>query len=564
MRQYHYASKHSKRRRFLIIGAGLGVCAVAAGLFLSGVIRPKGGADTATPAPDSTPALAAVSPPAATLPAATPSAPSPLLDTPGPAATPAAIDTASPPADAKPAAQPAIQYEMTGILTPEFRRITGQLYVNYTNTTGDTLYELVFHLPAGAYYRGSSPGAEMETATYPDGFSEGGIIISAVSLNGVLAYHRVSDNNMQLIVPFLREVAPGESVNALIEFVLDVPQRNARYGSTELGFQLGNCWPVLAVYQAGAWVETGFAWPGDPFYSEAAEYRVALTYPAEYTLASVGVIEQEKRDGAYKTSYISGQNAREFACMLGKGMASGHVKHADVDIYAMAISDTSLQRSLQAAQTALTALCAYLGDFPFKTLTIAQADMQNADGMEYPGMVFIQRDLYKSGNERQLLFTLYHEIAHQWFYGLVGNDQVHAPWIDEAFAAYFGLLPFQESDPDTYASLHEDYFVRRASEGGRIDGALGEYENEYAYANAVYWRGARMLEELREKIGAAAFREGVLSLLRENAYGILVKQDIIAAFEKAGGMPLSEWFAAYMQAPQPPQTAEIQQGAING
>lgn len=462
----------------------------------------------------------------------------------------------------KPANKPQVRYELAAILTEAYNRLTATMRVQYTNTTGDTLFELVFQLPANAYATGDSLGSRNEAQSYQREFHKGGVIISAVSLNNVLTYHRISDDTMRLHVPFAMELAPGESAEVLIEFVLDIPQKNGRYGYTALGYQMGNCFPVLAVYQDSAWMQDSYAAWGDPFYSEVSDYAVALTYPASYQLAATGSIVSEKSSGGTTTSYVAGSNLREFACMLLSGVEKEEQFVSGIHLKAYALSKTSTQRCLQLAEQALSVFQPYLGAYPYETLTITQAELYNASGMEYPSMIMVQRELFLPGQEQRLAFTIAHEIAHQWFYAIVGSDQINAPWIDEAFAAYFGFLPLQHAEnKDAYTALHQHYLVERARNGLEIDGTIEDYRNELDYADSVYWRGAAMLEALEGKLGGEVFYEGIALYLKENAYRIATKADIIAAFEAAANEPLADWFAGWLANPSEETQSLPQQDA---
>ena len=54
-------------------------------------------------------------------------------------------------------------------------------------------------------------------------------------------------------------------------------------------------------------------------------------------------------------------------------------------------------------------------------LEVVQGAMTTFLGMEYPGVVLIEQELYEN-NGRGLETTVAHEVAHQWWYSLVGND----------------------------------------------------------------------------------------------------------------------------------------------
>lgn len=81
------------------------------------------------------------------------------------------------------------------------------------------------------------------------------------------------------------------------------------------------------------------------------------------------------------------------------------------------------------------------GKYPYDTLDVVQAPY-NSGGMEYPGMVRIS-DSYAGSLElvegevgKMLRLDVAHEVAHEWFYAAVGNDQYREAWLDESFAVY--------------------------------------------------------------------------------------------------------------------------------
>ncbi len=532
----HYGKyKHAAPGKNAWLWIPVGICVLVALLFLFGVLPLK----AAEPLPAATPAPTGPAMPA--LSDASPATPTPAPEEPAP--TP----ETGPAAKGKPSGAPHTRYELAAELRPSHDRLYAKLRVEYQNVTPDTLYELMFHLYPNAFADANGPGAKERG--YHGGFDAGRMIVSAVSLDGELAYFTVSDDGMLLHVPFVKELAPGESTQVFIEFVVDVPTRDARFGRTELGFQLGNFLPMLAVYQDGAWVMDGYQTIGDPYYSEAADYAVALSYPSNLTLGCTGsVVSSETRDGV-TTSYIAAGSVRDFACVLGSGMRRAEETYEGVRIYSYALSDASAERGAKLAKKALEVMTPLIGGYPYETLTVAQVNMYYA-GMEYPNLLMVQRELYLPGREVELELTVAHELIHQWFYGVVGSDQVNAPWIDEAVTSYLSLVYFENAGSQSaYDALFTRYIVERAALGGRVDGALSDYATEEAYVNSVYWRGAALYHALRQKLGDEDFFEGLRVYLRDNAYKVAIKEDIVAAFEAASGEELAAWFDEMLAAP---------------
>ena len=539
-----YGGRYKGRRNPVWLFVLLGLSATLLILFFTGMLDfPAAGSLAPSPSPTPSESIPQT-PTAATSPeGAASAAPSAQPET-APAQEPVTAGLG------KPANAPKTSYSLAMELKPSHDRLYAMLRVNYENVTGDTLYELLFHLPPNAYQSASAPGAGESSDSYKSGFNKGGIIVSSVSVNGSLAYFTLSDDGLLLTVPFVKELLPGEQTELNIEFVVDVPERDGRFGKTELGYQLGNFLPILAVYQDGSWMKDVYAPIGDPYYSEAADYRVALRYPADYSLATTGAVTKTEMNGADRVSYIAATQVRDFACMLGFSMQHAAETAGGVEIHSYALSDGSAGRGAVIAKNVLHTLSPILGNYPYSTLTVAQADMAYA-GMEYPNLLMVQRELYLPGRELELELTIAHEILHQWFYGLVGSDQYNAPWLDEALTGYISLVYFEQvGNTAAYEALKTRYLVERAKLGGQIDGALSSYAAEDAYVNAAYWRGAAMYAALREKIGDEAFFNGLRAYIKDNSYGIATKADVVRAFEEASGLPLADWIDAQLAAPK--------------
>ncbi len=83
-----------------------------------------------------------------------------------------------------------------------------------------------------------------------------------------------------------------------------------------------------------------------------------------------------------------------------------------------------------------------IGAYPFSELDVV-ATPTSAGGIEYPGLVVIADSLYKEDTTfREVVVA--HEVAHQWWYSLVGNDQIDEPWLDEAFAQFTTALYYRD------------------------------------------------------------------------------------------------------------------------
>ena len=140
-----------------------------------------------------------------------------------------------------------------------------------------------------------------------------------------------------------------------------------------------------------------------------------------------------------------------------------------------------------------------------------------------------------------------HETAHQWFYGVVGSDQVHSPWLDESLVEYLGfdfLRQYAGSDAadalerERYYAMRNEYLRTK-----RLDGSLEELAGA-DYFFMVYAYGHDFYAKLVNEIGSGAFYEGLKTYYNANYMGIGTKEKLIVAFSEAAGRDLTGWFEA--------------------
>jgi aminopeptidase N len=163
------------------------------------------------------------------------------------------------------------------------------------------------------------------------------------------------------------------------------------------------------------------------------------------------------------------------------------------------------QEALNATAQALELYAARFAPYPHRQLTSVEAEF--ADGMEYDGLYFLGREYYAAYNGEPtgyLSMLSAHETAHQWWYGLVGNDPALDPFLDEAFATYSELLFYEHYYPHL-VDWWWQYRVQRFAPAGCVNSTIYDHTGFRSYVNAVYLRGALMLHDLRQEMGEDQF-----------------------------------------------------------
>jgi len=194
------------------------------------------------------------------------------------------------------------------------------------------------------------------------------------------------------------------------------------------------------------------------------------------------------------------------------------------------------------------------GKYPYPVYSVVETEFPS--GMEYPALVYISDKYYKpTYTSDPLVITVVHETAHQWFYGIVGNDQIDEAWLDEGFAAFSETIFIER----TFGKkTGQDYYVRsiensveEALSSQIIDGelvkSLSEFEDWDDYAPTVYDRGAQMLNKLRETLGEDTFLKIVKTYVEKYKFKIATTSDFIKVCEEVSGKDLKEFFKPWIR-----------------
>jgi aminopeptidase N len=383
--------------------------------------------------------------------------------------------------------------------------VEGTAQIHYTNNEREALDAIYLRLyPNAAHYE------------------EGETRIDAVTVNGDSADFKFEDaDGTVLKVPLPKPLLPNEETELQIAFSVNVPQRSDRFGYDEGVMSLGHWYPMLAVYDDEGWNLDPYVALGDAFYSDAANFTVHLTLPEDVVVATTGVqVEQMLHRPPRKTVTYVGGATRDFALALSQEyeMVRTQIKDTTVTSYYLPGHEQGGQRALDVATDALEVYNERFGRYPYTELDIAETSftvMGSPGGMEFPGIVFISSDFYEPGSlyaiESDVVVA--HEVAHQWWYGVVGNNQVDEPWLDEAFATYATIVYFQDQqDPAATEMAYWSQavlpyqFVRMMGMDGPLQSSLLDYSDDLiTYQSLVYGKGALFLARLRELLGDEVF-----------------------------------------------------------
>ncbi|HEY4605739.1 MAG TPA: M1 family aminopeptidase [Blastococcus sp.] len=332
-----------------------------------------------------------------------------------------------------------------------------------------------------------------------------------------------------LEIPLANCADAGQKLTVDLDFALrlgpDVDERVGMSADGEVAW-FGTGFPLLA------W-ERGLGWARDPAVPVAGEMAVSEDFrlnslevvaPSDYEVLGTGTAAgtADGPDAGTTVHRFTAPAVRDVAVSVGaldveERTIDGIRVHVGVDA---AATDSDPAAYLDRIATSIRDLEKLLGSFPYPDLWVSVLSSESS-GIEFPGAIQVG-DV--DPDRRRALMT--HELAHQWFYGLVGNDQAEHPWLDESFATFAQMV----ADGEERTSTGDIPRAYRKRVGEPISYWTQDGQPSDAYYDAVYIVGGAALVTARDRAGHQAFDKDLQDYLRANAFTIATPDDVRAAF----------------------------------
>ncbi|MFI6683995.1 M1 family aminopeptidase [Streptomyces sp. NPDC050485] len=391
---------------------------------------------------------------------------------------------------------------------------TGHETANFTNASATALSEVYLRLWDN--YHGTCSAMPITVSNLTGG-TAGALSVGCTALK------------IDLPTP----LAQGQSATIGFDLGINVPSGADRFGSDGAFSFIGNALPVLAVRDSAGWHLDPYTNNGESFYSLAADFKVALDHPSTLLIPATGTSVDTPGSSGRTITTATAAKVRDFAWAAGpfskiSGTSAGGTP---VNVYSVSdIGSADAQSMLTTAETAVDAHAARFGAYPYGKLDAVLDNNFWFGGMEYPGFVL---DLVSTT-------ALTHEIGHQWWYGIVGDDQYNSPWLDEAFTDYATDLALNNTGTNCWSG------VWWASADEKITNSMAYWDaHSSRYSTVVYGHGKCALHDLRRVLG-----DGVMAtLLKDYAtshwYGVSTTAEFKAAAQAVTATDLTSFWTQH-------------------
>ncbi len=385
----------------------------------------------------------------------------------------------------------------------------------------------------------------------------GKMTVSNVQVDGQAVTPQYGLEDSLLIVPFARALEAGRSIILHMDFAVSVPQSvDLNYGVLayfDNVLALAHSYPMICVYDQNGWHAEIPPQSGDVTFADASFYLVKVNAPQGLTLVTSGEKVASGTAGSQQTLSVASGPARDFYLVASPNYTkvSQTFGETTINSYAPKDLEKGAQMALEVASRAIKDFSARYAPFPYTEFDIVATPTQ-ALGIEYPGMIAIASRIYDVGQSDRgtpagvyMESTVAHETGHQWFYNLVGDDQLDDPWLDESLAQFVTLQYYTDEYGPSGAQGFESSLESRWDSVKRANIPIGWPVAKYTgqeYSAIVYGRGALFFVALKQKMGAQAFDAFLKDYTQTLSWGIATPKILQSLAEKHCGCDLSELF----------------------
>ncbi|WP_173915923.1 M1 family metallopeptidase [Halobacillus sp. Marseille-Q1614] len=285
--------------------------------------------------------------------------------------------------------------------------------IEITNLSKDAWESLVFYFIPNMFTQDNAPELD----------KPGSLNVQKVSVNGKEVNYFLEKDTFT--VPLKEKVQSKEEKNIEITYSFTLPEKGHRYTENDSNYYLAQWYPMVPTYRDG-WNKEEYRSKGESYHTTFSDFDFSYKVPEEYTVITSSDTENLP---TLKEQKVKAESVKEFYVAILRHPEILEKEKQGVTIRIFSSDQTN--RKEEVLETALQALDYFqnkIGPYPHKQLDIILSDI----GMEYPGVVTV--DNSRGVRMESLKDEVVHEIAHQWFYGVINNDPYRDAWLDEGLA----------------------------------------------------------------------------------------------------------------------------------
>lgn len=357
-----------------------------------------------------------------------------------------------------------------------------QAVIDIQNTSNDTMNSVELYFIPNMFTKENSPSLKHPSNLH----------VQNISVNNIPSTYNLFKD--KLTIPLKTKLETNQTISLAISYSFSLPEEGFRFTKKGENFYLAQWYPMVPTYIEGkGWNKNNYQFKGESYHTTFSDFTLSYDIPKEYTVVTSSDAEDIR---GHTENQHSIQNVKEVFIGILKKTTVVSKKVGDTEIRLFNFDESDQQVVMDTACKSLEFFQSTVGPYPFKQLDIIASDA----GMEYPGVVTVHvKNNWKSN------WMVVHEIAHQWFYGVISNDPYSDAWLDEGMTTLVTSLFLAEKE-----ELQNDTLQIKL-EPKPLNLPINEYKQE-EYSNYIYGQSSRELLKIFREYGG---RETLVRFLKE-------------------------------------------------
>ncbi len=510
--------------------------------------------------------------------------------------------------------QQRVDYRIKVQLNTKLHMLQREETLIYTNQSPDTLHWVWFHLYPNAYRDNQTVFAREQRRMGSSRFAlatsgeRGYIEIDSLLADGIKPKREFKeDDGTELKVYLPHPLLPGNSLCFCIGFRVKIPHIFSRLGHKGRHYEITQWYPKIAVYDQWGWHPDGYHAIGE-FYGEYGNFLVEITLPADMTVGATGELigppeevarlnylalqganldslrargEKKKKikkiirflgkrrepAAELKTLVFRAQRVHDFAWFADARFILKRANYQGVTINVLVLpqDEERWKDVLEWVRDTLKYYGNWYGRYPYPQITVVDGSLAAGGGMEYPNVVVIS--LRPLSWTRVLEEVVMHEVGHQWFYGILGSNEMDEAWLDEGINTFSEIrymeakygreenlfswpkrLRFLPNIGDRWTQTFLYWLTAtNGVEKSTLTPSYSFIDEPLAYQVGTYAKPAWMMFMLKYLVGDEVFDRIMQTYFRRYRFKHPHTEDFIAVAEEVSGQDLKWFFSQWLE-----------------
>ncbi|MCA3013402.1 MAG: aminopeptidase [Myxococcaceae bacterium] len=431
--------------------------------------------------------------------------------------------------------------------------------------TVDVAHRKVVGRVAVTWHVTHAPLDELLLRTTPNAAHPDAVTLLNAAVNGQAAELEHPDSTLWR-VKLPAEAVPGTAVVVEVSVQAALPsldgegpaQDHGAFGASDAFTSLVGLLPMVPPTKPSGELFSPPSGMGDLSAFAPSAFMVSVSAPAGTRVLMPGALlgEVPEKGGRVRfTHALAG--ARDFPIFVARGLQRLSAPAGDVTVEAWVRRDDAQARAvLDHAAYAVKALALRLGPSAHRVLRVVEAPLaRGAGGMEFPGLITVSSTLVTGAADplgalglgdaasdpavaamvlpmlkgllrASLEFTVFHEVAHQYFACLVGSDAVDEPVADEPLTQHVALLLLEwrrgkkAADDVREGQVKLAYQLWRLMGGDDVkaDQPTGAFTSTTQYAGIVYGKAPLLFDAQRKLVGEDGWEKALKAYVEQHRY----------------------------------------------